>query len=75
VSLISSPVWPAFKAVHKGFAAIVESTGSYEGFANKLVRCVEWIAAGSELKPSYIGRLGFKQEAAGKVRVFAMVDA
>jgi hypothetical protein len=33
------------------------------------------IALGSSLKPSFIGRLGFKLEAAGKVRVFAMVDA
>jgi hypothetical protein len=25
-------------------------------------------------EPSYLGKLGFKEEAAGKVRVFAMVD-
>lgn len=27
------------------------------------------------MQPTFIGRLGLKQEAAGKVRVFAMVDA
>jgi hypothetical protein len=32
------------------------------------------LAEKSSYQPAYLGRLGFKQEPAGKVRVFAMVD-
>lgn len=33
------------------------------------------VRVGDDLRASYLGRLSLKQEAAGKVRVFAMVDA
>jgi hypothetical protein len=61
------------------FAKLFEkgSTVKYPGFIHIFSKCATIaINVPSRLQSTYnVGRLGFKDEAAGKVRVFAMVDA
>lgn len=43
-------------------------------FQKALNSCIEAGPPSHPRQSHYIGKLGFKEEAAGKVRVFAMVD-
>lgn len=67
VSIVKSPVFQSFAMVYSWLAY---ASNSQSGF----LQTMKAIAQYSTFQPGFIGRLGFKQEAAGKVRVFAMVD-
>jgi len=70
VSLVGNDrVWTAFKAVYAKVTSL-----SDKGYWNYLTRIEDLALSCSDMEPGHLGRLGFKQEAAGKVRVFAMVD-
>jgi hypothetical protein len=68
VSLVNSSVLQSFYAVEYLMSQLAGQVSI------NLTQMIHNIASTSSMQPSYIGRLGFKQEAAGKVRVFAMVD-
>jgi hypothetical protein len=82
VSLYASPVWEYYCDLY----SLWSQRGARSDSSANLVACIEELAlsATSTLEaeilhqtgflPGPVGRLGFKQEAAGKVRVFAMVD-
>nr|UJQ92451.1 MAG: putative RNA-dependent RNA polymerase [Mitoviridae sp.] len=72
VSLFNSGIWGPFVDLHAKLAGPREGADRYWNFAKRIEGLAE--SASSTFKPGPLGRLGLKQEAAGKVRVFAMVD-
>lgn len=71
ISLYRSPVWESFVRLYSVYPSVPKSD-AYANLVTRIERLA--IAVTPTLEPGPIGRLGFKQEAAGKVRVFAMVD-
>lgn len=72
VSLYNSRIWEPFGDLHAKLAGPREGADRYWNFVKRIEGLA--LSAPSTLTPGPIGRLGIKQEAAGKVRVFAMVD-
>jgi len=67
VSVVRSEIFQPFATFYSCLAYLCEKQSGF-------LQTMKAIAQYSSYQPGYIGRLGFKQEAAGKVRVFAMVD-
>jgi hypothetical protein len=73
VSLYAHSVWNSFQEFYTLVTPPHEMADRYWNYVKRIEGIA--LAAQGTLEPGLIGRLGFKQEAAGKVRVFAMVDA
>jgi hypothetical protein len=72
VSLYNSDVWAPFVEFHSLVSSPREGVDRYWNYVKRIEGLA--LSAASTFKPGPLGRLGLKQEAAGKVRVFAMVD-
>jgi len=72
VSLYNSAVWAPFVELHAILAGPREGADKYWNYVKRIEALA--LTAEGTFKPGPVGRLGLKQEAAGKVRVFAMVD-
>jgi len=71
------PIISFIDTIGSEIGAFVESTGLYDAlqsYAPSLIKRSDWVDGKPTRPVGYFGKLALKWEAAGKVRVFAMVD-